>query len=546
MTGNPSLLKHLEKFKHRIFYRPPPRSVFRRAAHYFGDHSPIGFWVDQDFARVPKQLKQLRRDGFDTVILVINWPLFQKNLTDEKLDPWYAQRLTDLLIELRKAKLHAMFRVGFMHQPHWETQSAFERPMSLFYGPSSRLAFGKMVGELVGIANEVSSVDGMFFSWEDMWCAMEMMPHQSLERRLQLAGESEFASFLQRYKTIAEVNDAFGESFESLDCVPIPAWGTKSMSLFVAFFDYVMRETITAAHVFYPALMPELRVDAIPVARPDGLYDWIHHDHLHNLESQRATYWGPFYGARNVGESITAAEAISSMRYLLAVADPNSKRDLFVEQFNFFENNLLLAPMHARLGHDQWEDFFASAAKLLATSFAGYGIWTTRDYRENWFTNATFQRGFEFWETGGVERCAAGARVGSNGEIAQIVRPGAKAQTVASAYGKFHIELCVAQSGSREPDVEVRVAGQPIAMSWDNDRAMLRGELDVSLFEWDGSNRVTIRNVGDQPIVFDGMYLYGFVQRLGAYDEYGNEGRFLAHLRNMNSALAEMKAGDSL
>jgi hypothetical protein len=546
MLGRPSISRILAKLKRRIAYKPPAKSVFRRAAHYFGDHSPIGFWIDQDFARVPQQLKQLRLDGFDTVILVINWPLFHKNLSDEKLDSWLAQRLTDLLIEIRKAKLHVMFRVGFMHQPQWETQSAFERPMSLFYGPTSRHALGRMVRELVSITNQVSSVEGMFFSWEDMWCAMEMMPHQALERRKELAHESEFTDFLRKNKSLAEINDLCGETYERFNQVPIPAWGGKSMSLFVAFFDYVMRETIAAAHVFYPELMPELRVDAIPVARPDAAYDWIHHDHLHDLKCQRATYWGPFYGARNVGETISASDAIKSMRYLLAVADPHAKGDLFVEQFNFFENNLLLAPMHARLGADQWEVFFESAAELLASSFSGYGIWTTRDYRENWFTNAAFQCGFQFWETFQVTPRRAGAEVAIGGEISQAIRPGSKAQTIASAYGTFNIELSLAHEPTHELIVEVTVAGTPVSMMLDGSRMMLRGEFDVSRFDWDARNAVVIRNVGNSAITFSCMYLFGFVQRLGTYDEYGNEGRFLQHIRSMNKKLAAMKAGDSL
>jgi hypothetical protein len=535
----------VEALQRSFFYKPLPKSVFRRAAHYFGDHSPIGFWIDQDFSRVPKQLKRLRDDGFDTVILVLNWPLFQAQIDDEALDPWYAKRLRDLLVEIRKAKLHVMFRVGFMHRPHWNDEHVFDRPMSLYYGSATREAFGRMIRGLVVIANRVSGVDGMFFSWEDMWCGMESMPHQSSEARLRIAAESEFHKFLHTKKSLAEINEAFDEKFESIEQVPIPAWGTKAMSLFIAFFDNVMRETIIEGRKHYATLMPELRVDAVPIARADGNYDWLHHDHLQDLP-QRATYWGPFYGARNVGETITAQEAIKSMNYLLAVADPEEKGDLFVEQFNFFENNLLLAPTHARLGHDQWETFFHESAQLLAKSFSGYGIWTTRDYRENWFTNATFQRDTEHWDVVRARIKRSGLEVAAGGRVIQLVCPGSKAQTVASAYKQFTIELCVATARSNDPKVEVTIDGRPVAMRWDAANRVSCGEFDVSSFEWDGRNPITIRNLGDTAITFSCVYLYGFVQRLGAYDEFGNEGRFARHLRNMNAELAAMKAGDQL
>ncbi|MGL5005702.1 MAG: hypothetical protein ACRDAM_22465, partial [Casimicrobium sp.] len=271
----------------------------------------------------------------------------------------------------------------------------------------------------------------------------------------------------------------------------------------------------------------------------------LHHDHLQDLP-QRATYWGPFYGARNVGESISAQEAIKSMEYLLAVADPEAKGDLFVEQFNFFENNLLLAPMHARLGADQWESFFHQSAQLLAKSFSGYGIWTTRDYRENWFANATFQRGLEHWQTDNCVLQKTGLQIAVGGRVVQHIRPGSKAQTVASAYKQFTVELCLATSSSNAPRVEVMINNQLVALRWDARNRALQGEFDVSRFEWDGHNPVEIRNVDDTAIVFNCMYLYGFVQRLGTNDEYGSEGRFVRHVRNMNAELAAMKAGDQL
>ncbi len=489
------------------------------------------------------QLNRLRADGFDTVILVLNWPLFQPRIEDEALDPWYTSRLKSLLVEIRRAKLHAMFRVGFMHKPHWDNENVFDRPMSLYYGTKAREAFARMIRELVAIANSVGGLDGMFFSWEDMWCAMEMMPHQNQDARKRLANDSDFHNFLRAKKTLVEVNEAFDEKFEAIEEAPIPAWGTRAMSLFVAFFDNVMRETILAGRVYYPSLMPELRVDAVPIARADGGYDWLHHDHLQDLP-QRATYWGPFYGARNVGETISTQDAIKSMQYLLAVADPLAKGDLFVEQFNFFENNLLLAPMHARLGNDQWASFFHESSQLLAKSFSGYGIWTTQDYRENWFANATFQRDFEHWQVYNGTLQKHGLQVAAGGRIVQCVCPGSKAQTVASAYKQFTLELCVANATSSEPRVEVTINSQPLAMRWDANKRALCGEFGVACFAWDDQNPIEIRNVGDAAITFNRMYLYGFVQRLGAYDEFGNEGRFIQHIRTMNFELAAMKAGD--
>jgi hypothetical protein len=537
------LSRLFETVQRRLFFAPLEKPNFRRAAHYFGDHSPIGFWIDQDLSRTPAHFARLRKDGFDTVILVLNWPLFQPTLSDEKLDLWFANRLHKVLVDARKARLHVMFRVGFMHQPQWNGANAFDRPMSLFYGSGTRYAFAVMIRELVALANSVSGVDGMFFSWEDMWCGMEMMPHQSLEARLTLARESEFQNFLRKTKTLEDIGAASGQAFESFEQVPIPAWGTPAMRLFIEFFDYVMRETIVAGRQHYRLLMPELRVDAVPIARADAGYDWLHHDHLQDLP-QRATYWGPFYGARNEGETISAKEAIKSMNYLLAVADPEGKGDLFVEQFNFFENNLLLAPMHARLGADQWDEFFHESAVLLAKSFSGYGIWTTRDYRENWFTNATFQREFEYWNNESALVRKEGAQIEPGGKITQFVRPGSKAQTVASAYKEFSIELRIVRGATTEPKVTVSLNGTGIPVRWDAETSALRGEFDVSRFGWDDQNAVEIVNQDERSVTLSCAFLYGFVQRLGTYDEYGNEGKFIGNVRRMNAELATLKAGE--
>jgi hypothetical protein len=537
MSRSVSLFRNaVDLLRNLLFHRSPLKPKFRRAAHYFGDHSPIGFWVDQDLSRVPQQLARIRDDDFDTVILVINWPLFQTNLSDEQLNPWFTDRLHRVLIDISRAKLSAMFRVGFMHQPQLEKPFGLDRPLGLFYGTETRQAFARMIHQLNEVAELVHGVEGMFFSWEDMWGAMESMPHQSSEQRLRLARESEYQKFLRTQKSLTEVSRAYGIDFESINDVPIPNWGTPAMSMFIAFFDYVMRETIVAGRTHYRELMPELRVDAAPVTLSDGNYDWLHHDPMIDL-SPRAAYWGPFYGAKNVGEEITADEAIASMKYLLTVADSRKHKDLFVEQFNFFENHLTMASCHARLAADQWERFFDLAADLFASSFLGYGVWTARDYRENWFVNASFQQNLAHWKTTRASHDPDGLKLSSGGTLSQAICPEAKAHAPATAYKKFRIEIYLDKALSQPNSMKFVVGRHELVASLNVQRDIVSAEFDVSLLSWSGSNEIAITNESEHSCVVTRAYVYGFVQSLGLYDEYGNEGRFAPQIRRLNSKL---------
>jgi hypothetical protein len=528
-------------------HRAPPKHI--AAAHYFGDHSPISFWCDQRMERVPEQMARLRDDGFNCIILVLPWPLFQSTIHDSTLSPWYVARLKFVLSEVERLDLHVILRLGFVHQPVWETyDKLLERPFGVFLNEATRTGFVRMCTQLIHEASRSSGYIGAFFSWEELWSVMEIMPKQTESRRLELAHDTEFHEFLPSRFTIDELNALYRTTHADFKQFPLPEWLSEAMPAMVAFFDFRMRDVLDRIRAQCDTMTIEIRIDAMPVLRGDQGYDWHFHDVHRDATPFRAVYWGPFFGSRNEGEALSAEQAMGTLRYTLANVDAEQRRDVFLEQFNFVDNHLIYSPKNARINPAEMPEFFALAATFIRDHCAGYGIWATRDYRENWIGNACFQLGAQAWATNeGARFDDTRCYLQPGGYIEQSITPALKAQTIQSGYQDFVIEIIVDTSVSlaspaHSSPITCTWNHAPLDLMWDQRHLCWRSILAAQSMAWNDASALRVSASGSgsdtQTITLRSVVMCGFVQRLGVYDEYGERGAHWPLVRGLNAALS--------
>jgi hypothetical protein len=511
------------------------------AAHYFGEHSPIGFWIDQDIRVVPQHFETLKTDGFSAIILVIPWPLFQATIVSESLDGWYVDRLQAVLTLARKAGLRVILRVGFIHHPSWtHNEDVLVRPLGVFGEPNVRTAFVRMIKELQAVVAQFDHVDEVFMSWEELWPAMDLWAHLDEPGRLASAKQVNFPAFLERKYALHDISKLYGRSFDSFEEVPIPERLTSPMRLLIEFFDDAFKSLLKAGQAVMPRLSVEIRPDGMPIRREGGGYDWVYHDVMSDDFPRRATYWGPFFGASNQANDIEADEAIRSLNYLLAIADPLAHGDLLLEQFNFVENTFI-ASHHSRIAEASIDHFLDRAAVIIREKTRGYGIWATRDYRENFFSNATFQRALENWSVrGSVVFMPSQCVLNPRASIEQSFIPAMKAHSPQSAYSEFVIEIFVSDDGNSIDLNQVRLILNGNALTSTHmmhESFGLRATFPVTLLHWNSGANIMIENCSDQTLRVTRCYAFGFVQSLGVYDRFGQPSVNAARIRKLNQAI---------
>jgi hypothetical protein len=509
------------------------------AAHYFGEHSPIGFWADQDLHKVGNDFQRLRDDGFNSIVLVIPWPLFQPTLSSEQLDPWYVDRLKQVIKEAKRSRLRVVLRVGFVHHPSWtHHEDVLERPLGVFEHSATTDAFVRMLKELQAVIAKFDHVDDVFMSWEELWPTMDLWAHLDEAARLVSARRIGFGQFLSSRYALSDINEAYGIAFASFEDVPIPARLTPAMKWLIEFFDATFKQLLMKGRTVMPQLSVEVRPDGMPTPRKDGGYDWIYHDMMSDEFTHRSTYWGPFYGAKNQGDELTADEALQSLNYLLAVADPQSKGDLLLEQFNFVENTFT-ASHNSRIASHCIDEFLDKASIVICEKTRGYGVWATRDYRENFFANASFQRGAENWSAQGIVKFQpANCVVNPGAQIAQSFVPGMKAHSRQEAYQTFVLEVVIDSTDIDLAKVRLVLNGVTLTSTLAMDECRgLRATFPATLLSWNAAAHIAIDNQLNVPLSISRCYVFGFVQRLGMYDHFGREDENAVRVRRFNTLI---------
>lgn len=365
---------------------PKIHPTHTRAAHYFSDGWVLNFWQIMDPRKLDRDFKQLIEDGFNTIILVVPWRGFQSDQFDPKYDDFYIKQLDRVMAAADSHDLSVLVRVAYTHQiPEHPTLSGLTQAQRLLTDEDTEKVWLDYLKRVFEICHGYRCFRYGFLSWEEFWHAFARWQLEPIEFRTRLAQDTGFSDFLKTRK----VNNVSA----------IPRVDEPEHEVFHAFINDKIAQMFRRALIVFPRLTMEIRVDKDRLVDSDGEVHWLNNDNYANIPGTRLTYWAPFMGASNAGETLTAERAVELLDHMLnEITDSGSNPNHIIDQFNFVDEAPKFKGIHAEIDTAEVGSFLSKTAPLLVKKSAGYGLWAYRDYRQNLLYNARFLMDMRGWD----------------------------------------------------------------------------------------------------------------------------------------------------
>ena len=506
---------------------------FVRAAHYFGDGWPLDSLMVMRQPQLRRDLRRLRRLGFNTIIVVVPWQGVQTSHEPPEYDGFYLAQLRLVLAEAQRQGLAVLLRVSYVHQVMpAPTIGSIRVAQALLTQAAAFDAWLDYHRTLHGIAAAAANCVGMFVSWEELWHAFRYWQLRDEETRRRLAIETGFTAYLAR-------NGVAG-----LDVIP------ERSSPAHRHYHHFVNERITAcfeaARRVNPMLGVEYRVDRDPVEE-GGTTQWLDNARFLDWEPRRYSYWAPFMGARNEGEALDAQEALTSLETMLDdTGDQGRCLGQVIEQFNFIDDTRQYVGTHAEIAPDQIAPFLDAAAPLLAARSGGYGLWAARDYRCNVLYNAAFLADLRGWELAAARPSRRGVSLERGGRVVQRIKPGIPWVPRMHPFESITLEAdCGFLASLAARGLRARLNGGPWTVLQRRGAGVLGAELPVD-FDTIRTRGLhfEIENQGG-PVELRRLQLYHLVYRVGVTEPRGRPGPHARAIRRFNRLLAGRRPGPS-
>jgi hypothetical protein len=326
----------------------------------------------------------------------------------------------------------------------------------------------------------------------------------------------------------------------------VPTPNTPASALWMKWFDYFVFEFVGGcAKAHLPDIAFEIRSDAYPI-NVDGRNVWATFELQRSSKGRRYGYWGAFYGAANNGEMLSEQQALRGLEYYLDVMNGEGmSADIVLEQFNIVDNTLDFVGYNARIALESLPDFLKAAAPVIAKRTSGYGLWTYRNYRENWLSNSAFQRGLHGWNAEGKLEIiceSANAKhwlvMPSGAAVTQDIHGVLRLQSPIASYPPFHILVRVkndSEAAITHDALVVKVAGEELMHSG-HDAGRLSFAVPSTTLS-NGFFAVSIRNASSTTLQISDLALYAYEQVGGLYDANQNELPMAVLIRQFNADL---------
>jgi hypothetical protein len=505
-----------------------------RAAHYFSDGWVLNFWQVMDPKKLNADLQQIIADGFNTIILVIPWREFQSDQFEPKYDPFYIKQLDRVMAAADRHGLSVIARVAYSHQlPEYAAISGLTQAQRLLTDLDTHSAWLAYLARVFEICHGYRSFRYGFLSWEEFWHAFARWQHYPLKFRTSLAEDTGFNAYLLR---------------QGLSGVAaIPKVDEPEHKYFHAFINQRIEEMYEDALAVFPRLTMEIRVDKDKLLNTDGEVQWLGNDTYTGYEGTRMTYWAPFMGAANEGETLQVEQAIELLAHMLNEVTGNGDNiNHVVDQFNFVDNAPKFRGIHAEIETGQVPAFLQAAAPLLAERSSGYGIWAYRDYRQNLIYNARFLMGIRGWtHSSGQHKLlhSGGIRLGQSATLRQVLPARVAGLQSAVPFNRFTLQVDVLQTLTPDHRLSVKINSThwlPLELTENGTALGLEIPVERAVVLEDGIV-IELRNEGASLKIYT-LSLYHYVFRGAIRLESGAPSTHHAALVNFNTQLQEITA----
>ena len=141
---------------------------FVKAVTYMGSEWTVNFW-DSELSTMEQDFRQIRKDGFNTVIIAVPWRQFQPDLNAGDLNPEAYLRLRRIMAAGEETGLQVMLRLGYTWDNFDRVRDVSDRYRRLRTDPKARERWLSFAKSVYGTASSFGSFGGGFLTWEDFW-----------------------------------------------------------------------------------------------------------------------------------------------------------------------------------------------------------------------------------------------------------------------------------------------------------------------------------------------------------------------------------------
>lgn len=504
---------------------------YLKSATYYSDDWVINFW-NSESKNMDEELRQIREDGFNNIILVVPWREFQPGISPTAYNDYAWEKLDRVMAAAAAQGLSVMLRVGYT----WDyagRDNVLERYKKLMYDESVRSAWMEYAGRLYERASAHGNFCGGFLTWEDFWNFTDSSAElgKTGENR-QLAQDTGYTEFAKANYSLEELADMYGHKVNSYEELYFPDKNSYARKVFYGFYDQFLNEILGMSQAVFPGLSMEVRLDVDPVEHKDGIQEGFMH--TSTFPCGNAAYVSAMYsvpmGFINENERITAAEAVEKAPIFFNRLNVYSGgKPAYIDQFLFTDNTIGFEH-NAQLRDDEKSLYLESMAPVLKTMTMGYGIWTYRDYGDNKLFNAQFALGTDGWRLSGgsslVEWEGSNVVVLPKGSsVSQNIGNRMTGTAGKDTFVRFKAE---SQGSSR---LTVKVGNHSRTVDIDDSRTVEVQFSNCSAYD------ISISVSSGSPAYVDDVQVYTYVTRGELYNLDGAEGACIEALRRMNQNL---------
>lgn len=517
-------------------------TLYLKVAHYFGDAWPINFWSSELY-NAEEDMKKIKEDGFNAIILVLPWGEFQPKLNPIQYNGEVISKLQFLIEEAEKQELNVILRLGYTwdFDPDVEFSNT-ERLREVYLNDEVYKAWLAYMEKMKEVTSGHANVLFGFLTWEDLWGIVEEASLlQTDEQRMELSQKIGFPSYLKENFTLEEISDIYEYKIASWEEVMIPESETEAFKLFYQFVDKLYLEKFyTPAQKVFPNLSMEVRVDSDPIYLENGDIEWHSHKETYALPNAEytTTYYSPAMGATNLGDEESAKTSLERQEFLFADVKNNSNGNkIFVDQYLYYDNTPNFT-LNTKVKAEELDEFIINSADNLKNFTSGYGVWAYKDYAANVLYNPQFEVGLKGWEVaqGKVDI------VEVNGDNTLTLEEGSKIIQLLEKDRDFyykHSESATLWFYAHSSDSSANLAitvGDRVYNEVINERNN-KYEIKIPIKALENFDLSFEAQEGNAFI--DDIKLFSFVQEAKLYTVEGEEGTALDAIRTLNSKLPE-------
>lgn len=370
-----------------------------KGTYYFQPKAAINsFWSWVDFDRTKDDFQQLRDDGFNTIILMIPWGLFQPEMQPIK----YNQTAFDTLhriINLADAHgLKVILRVGTHEYIPRGAAGARWLAATVLSNDDEWAAYRDLFREVAAQVRQHSNVLAVFWTFEDTGYSPDLWLHQ-------------YPQNLKAYRTWLRTqplefwNQQWQEQNASYDTIEPPdqnhqPQNESKLRSFAQFADSLVVRRLPDICAAVRAGNPDLLISYQPRPEINWGYDYSAQYRLPGCYSYVTTWFSPYqsYLFGEVQNGLDARRVASYVPLHLQRTRQLAKGlPVFVDQFNF--RHFGGPAGESALGGEKEElEFVSRALPPLVDDALGYCVWNYTDYYLNTTYNGSFRFGLEDWD----------------------------------------------------------------------------------------------------------------------------------------------------